>query len=451
MNSRSFLPPAELEELTRPGRRVDRRMVEADRQTSFDAAGSATSVEPFHRTIGNRLQALLKRDGTWLECQCIQVEEADGMSWCAETVRNELGERFTQFRQMCFGAQLQDTRLPLISQLVGARAFLRAAVATNVTDQYRILKPRVTWAVLLGSVVLGPLLTFFLFVERDLLGAAGGSMGRTMTSPAFLATSMATVVLGLLGKQLAAMLLTQSTPAKIESFLTDLEAKQGHNHYQSFIEQLATELANDDLFPRAVIVDDVERLDYTTRAVLRRYLEKYAGIPSGVELWVVFERRGGDALSNWILSPAGRAILPQTQILTLLPLTTTERKQLAETLGFPERADYSVVKTICAADTNLESVQSVLAPFHGKDRLSPQNRGDLELLLLLSVTSNPGNHFLDDEFLQRVLTEKTGLRAAVLAKFLSIDNTKEIISWHLSGIPDRFSSWLRKKVALNWL
>src|SRR5262249_21705730 len=143
--------------------------------------------------------------------------------------------------------------------------------------------------------------------------------------------------------------------------------------------------------PCVVIVDNYERLDPTTRAVITQYFRVQHKGANGSELWLILELPDGQGLGHVLTIERERYELDKFEFFKQQPLSKKQIQELAQILDLKEIPPGSTVKWICHAGL-LDSNNRIVKLFeeHRKDHpVKDEQYGDLEFFYLLSAASIP--------------------------------------------------------------
>lgn len=446
-NSAAFLNDEEKREYEELGGGVQRLIVEIPISPAAVEARPAGRPEPrpLAPFVAEQVRKLIdkhEREGSasirskWFGCACVEVRDEDGMTWSAETVSLKLEDDFPRFNRIHLASYKDNYSLPVISNLIGVRRFLKAA------EEHRLLSPSALSGRWPAPVIFGVAVLLGVVLQLIPEPAEGGPSTRTTYL-----TILASAVIGLASQYVITHLTDRTIPKKIEKLNSELEkiaAGGGDEKYHRFIDSLARCLKGVG-FPRFVIVDDYERLDLPTRGVIQRYFEQYAPDAAGSEYWVVFEGQDGDKFSSQIDDGQKFEAYRESIMLRQLFLDKEERRRLVEQLGrAPEAVHYQAVKLICK-DTakGKERVRKIVERYR-RDHPKEPIYGDLELLYLLSLaTAFPGNFSLSDPDLSNRLADKNLVRSDVLRQFLHGTNLGlNELRDRLKSVPESFPTLL---------
>jgi hypothetical protein len=400
----SFVRPEHLEDFTRPGRRLPRSTIEVSLE---DPDARPDTQTPLEDAVLQRLQKTTAL-GSAFGCVCVQVRRGDGMSWGAEAISRAVREKLGHLPRWHVAKTLVEDALPAIARVVGVGPFLKLAVTEKLTTSFITLRSWVTPAIIGGAVLAGAAIKIYEVWKG----------GMDLTAPRGYAVAVGVAALGLAAQYLTTLLTTRTTSKSIEAFCDRLDEKRKTLAYANFVEGLAKMLTRLS-FPRVVIVDDFEGLDPTTRQVVQRYFESHAREVSGaLELWVVLDSTEGGTLSQLAVSNREGFAFSRTSIVRQRLLTEAEKRDLAQLIGKPERAGFTTVKQICAEGEKTGSeIHEQLRAYRMEHPRKPLY-GELELLHLIALTMLPEPIPLTRRFLVNRLSEKEGLRPALLRQLL---------------------------------
>jgi len=200
-------------------------------------------------------------------------------------------------------------------------------------------------------------------------------------------------------------------------------------------------------FPRVVIIDGYDRLDWLTREVTEQYVRTEAGraAANSWELWVVFERQSSQEFWQRVFkSSPGDDGFFRLRPLQLQHLSVDRRRTLAEHLGHPERRTYKAVKDLSGpADSVVSSIRAALTAYRADRPPVPGQTSPLEVLYLLALTSyERGSPTFNQRFLRRSLSGHADKeRGRMLARFLpggipSPTEVDELVAGMLESFPE---------------
>jgi hypothetical protein len=404
----SFLAIGKREEFATPGRCLPRSAVEV----ALDAEGATPEPESLTDSILKRVRKLVETDAKWFACFCISVKEDDGLSWSAESVTTALAGTYPRFKRWCFGDKITTDSLPLIARYLGTKRFLKLAADHDLTTSFLTLRSWVTPVIIGAALLLG--------VLEHVLKALSGSAAHIWSDPRSYAVSLALTAVGLVSKYAATEISTRTTSKSMENFLKEFHEKQQGHPYSDFVDALAEKLQWIDL-PRFVIIDDYERLDYTTRSVVNRYFQKYSEYATAPDCWIIFERENGERFSDWVIERPKLYGYKQTRFLQQLILRDEEKQQLVQLLKLDKRfVEFTAVKWVCGEGQRpgADWISNFFEEHRKHNPRSEARYGNLELFYLLSLTTSPANISFPIASLISDLSAKTALRARVISQFL---------------------------------
>jgi len=414
-NLPSFLDPFEYDEFKKQDRFIPRSIVEIEKDKI-----DQEKLEPWKLIsyISNRLKTLIRSKYKWFECICVSVKNGDGMSWSAESVNDFFIHNYPTFKRWCLANKLTTDSMPLIADYVGKKKFLKLAVANKLTTSFLTLRSWMTPLIIISAIIVGFLIKFSkVILEIKTSGISNGISTLLYDSTFYIVITILSI-LGLISKYITTVFTTNTKSKSIENFLTQLEEKQTKIPYSKFIDELA-QLLQTVQFPRAVIIDNYESLDYTTKRVIERYFEKYSQFASGSEFWVIFEGEDGELFSNRVIEKPSSYGFNHTQLFQQVLLTQQEKKLLTSKIGKPENIEFQTVKRICHGVG--EGEQALIEFFREYRKNHPKNSdryGHFEFLHLLSLTSIPGELFLLHRFIVNNFSMKKIFRNEILSQFL---------------------------------
>ncbi len=410
---REFLAGIESEKFQAPGRFIPRSAALLADGGSRSAPGKPED-----------LTALLTKDipdnqERWFRCWSVAVRAGDGMTWTAEGVRLALLEARPTFRCFCISQRSSVDQLPQIATILGDKTFLRIAARKHIASSFLTLH---SW--------LGPLIVaacVFLTFAAKLLEVAWktkspqnpGQGAPSLIDSTYLLVGGAMTVAGLLAQWTTTRLTTRTISKSMESFLAGLPAKQQTAEYDDFIDALALELRGAD-FPRFVIVDNFDHLDFTTRKVIDRYFQRHSADAEGSELWVIFEPDGHREFTSLrAFYPEGYGYV-RTRYARQVLLDVKQKQALVALIPLDQSAvEFETVKRVCEplptpAERDIARFQEYrLHHPRAEDRYS-----DLDFLYTLAITAAPPEVMLTDRFLRNNLSHNTGLCPALLQQIL---------------------------------
>ncbi len=402
----TFLDPDNTSRFTEvPGRCVPR---------SVQYSAGASAPMPLVSHILDRVRALAGGALQWFECVCVTVIKDDGMTWSAESVRVALLEKHPGFRCWTLAGRDQDG-MPQIAELVGEEAFLKLAARFKLTSPFFTLTSWIGPLVVLLAVAIAVATKF----GDELAKAQTGPFGARWRDLLYVGLLAGSALLTLVSKYFVERVLGRTRQKSREEFLKEKDGNEKKLEYLDFVEAVAGLLVGLD-YPRFVIVDGFERLDYTTRKVVERYCKDLCKEGKGGELWIVFEGEDGEKLSvaqsGLPLGYGGSRTRSYRQIL----LTPEEKVKLVAVAGLPERAvEFAVVKLICGeAREGEKRFLDLFAEWRRRNPANPERYGLLDFLNLCALTSTPGIFYLQHRELRHDLAVKSGVRSAALTGFL---------------------------------
>lgn len=382
----------------------------------MDAAGAPADPEPLTDGILERVRKLVETDAKWFACFCISVKEDDGMSWSAESVSTALAGAYPRFKRWYFGDKITTDSLPLIARYLGTKRFLKLASDHDLTTSFLTLRSWMTPVIIGAALLLGVLE----YVLKALSSSTPHAAGHVWSEPGLYVLGLALTAVGLLSKYAATEISTRTKSKSMENFLKEFQEKQQGHAYSEFVDALAEKLQWVDL-PRFVIIDNYERLDYTTQSVVNRYFQKYAESATTSDCWIIFEKENGERFSDRVIERPKAYAYKQTRFFQQLILTEQEKQQLVQMLNLDKRmSEFTSVKWVCGEGPRpaVDWINNFFEEYRKQNPRSEARYGNLELFYLLSLTTNPANIAFPKASLISDLSAKTPLRARVLSEFL---------------------------------
>lgn len=404
----AFLSHAEFEDYQQIGALyVARSVIEVPAFGEVERADSKSKEVIPH--LLERFKKLISRGNKWFECWCITVPDRDGMSWSAEKLNATIEEYYPRFKRLCLTDRRTTDELPLISDCLGRKQFLKLAADHKLTTSFLTLRSWTTWVIIIAAVAL----LFIINVLEHLLKSDQQKL------PYFIIVMLA--AMSLISKHVVGAYFSSHPQSKaIENFVKELEEQENDPkiNYLNFVDVLARRLKSYD-FPRVVIIDEYEHLDSTTRRVIESYLNRYAEESRTSEFWVVFERQDSETFSKQASLLPQPFAYKQTRFFRQLIMTDVERHQLGQKMGRPEEVtEFTTLKGVFRqSGEDVEEILNKVRDYRKKAKRSG-TYGELDLLYLISLDYSPSKLFLKHERLSSDLSQEHVLRRKVLSQFL---------------------------------
>lgn len=371
-----------------------------------------------------------KRAGRASRFLAISVREDDGMSWSASAVDRAVAQHDPKLERIPLRGRLSAADSPEIARVIGSKKLLRLATKHRVSKSIGP-RPWMTAVLASGFIALSAVFT----------------MMSDMTRPFFIASLVAIPILALLTQPVSERLKLRDVDGALERLVEELSKKRESEAYGKFVDAVAERLAGYRL-PRCVVIDGYERLDTTTKAVIRSYFRRYAKAALDYELWVVFETFGSEDFGDKARTSLDAYGHKWTRWYEQLLLDDGERQRLAEDCERPGQADLHTVKAICGAGEEGDgSYELFFDEYRRKYPTSATQDGTLELFYLLALGSAwGGSPMFSEQFLHKRLRAKAGVRQDVLRVFLAGTGvgalTKDPVAETLVAIKQRCQRYL---------
>ena len=383
--------------------------------------------------------------GGGINCFSIDVEEGDGMSWTAETIKNKLTKTKDTFDVYCLQGKIEEEKLPQISNLFKKNQLLKIAVNNKIISPFKQNKP-------LYSFFIAFLAIFFTIVSVGLYEIIKKNVPHSLDElPSFFENIyfyiifVIALITGLFTKYLLGRKLKSEDEAKKE-LIKNLKDKDITNskNYSEFIIDLSIKVRALN-FPRFIIIDNFESLDYTTQKVFIRYINDEASFSLRTEIWVVFQTAFYNAEKIYNQIDTSKLESDFTNFRLNL-LTYSEKEELINRYDLKEEySDFTTIKSIFEGKISEESKKIFSEILHDFRKISPKEEkryGDFELLYLLALNSKPYNIFLSTQYFIENFT-KDKIRNNVLAKILfNAALTPTELNYRFKGIHDNFKTLL---------
>lgn len=374
-----------------------------------------------------------QQEKKWFGCYCIAVKTDDGMSWSAEAVAQRVAEKYPSFDIFPLagrsgtgdstpGSGVTRDSIPDISQVVGERSLMRAAVRHRLAKWYPTLYLHQAPLLLACLFLLGVVATIGQALVKIWSPSTPVQFSQLL-HPALVIVAGALAILAVMSKWVGDLLATGRKEKSIEGFIGKLpqyENEESHAvvAYGKFVKDVAKLLQWADR-PRIVIIDNYEGLDPTTRRVIESYFRSYAEGAEGAEFWVIFEREDGPRFSEIMRFEAGGYSYERTTFFEQDYLSAEARLKLNQFLGRDESPVYSAVKWIVYGTPQRNNrILSQLAEFREQHPFNEDHYGALEFLYFLSASAAPGRAELFRNKLSSLLSVKNLDRSEVLKQIL---------------------------------
>lgn len=411
----SFLAASELELFRQPGRYLP-RYIDPDVNNSPDP-GTGKYVRQLVPYIVERIRNQIKSGLRWFECLCVVVNKDDGMSWSAEAVNAGISKALPQFNHFHLSKRNSEDRFPLIASMVGKKELLKQAVKYKLTNSFFSLSSWSSWAIIGVGLIFGAVFELMKLVQTSI--STNSPSRQIVAHIGNWLIAGAITLLGFIAQKIISKITTDDKSRSIREFLEHLDAQYETDNFEGFVRALAHILC-DHIFPRAVIIDNYQRLDLTTRRVIEEYFVCQANQAAGVEYWVVFEDVSGDALSTQALLRSKDYGYARTHLCHQLYLSGNEKQRLVDILGRPERAaDFSAVKNVCyESEKSDQRLSDFFTEYRRLHPPSPNKYSVLDFLYLMSLGSGPGEFYVSSSSIIKLFTQENRLRSKVLVEFL---------------------------------
>jgi len=415
----SFITAHEYQEFQKPNRFVPRTIFETPLARTGQGAPQQAKLDS---VVTSKLRTIVNSETNSFACICIGVKEGDGMSWSAESVNGAAAQHFAHFQRWQLANEITTDSMPLISDFIGVKSFLRHAVVHKLTPSFLsfiTLRSWMTPLIVFLAVALGFVIKSGEILQKAKFPGTDQSISQIFYDPTFYLINISLAVLGLSSQFLATYITTRTKSASVAKLVERLSLTDTLNkiQYENFVDALAQQLQTEG-FPRVVIIDNFEHLDYTTKCVIDRYFQQFAEGRRGSEFWIVFEAQDGEKFSGVLLDDPMSYGFKRTQFFDQLVLTEPEKKDLVRLLGRPEDAvEYTTVKRIShSKHQDSKQVEAFFRDYRERHPPTEDLYGELEFLFLLSLTAE--NVFLTQRFIVKNFPVKSSLRSDVLSQFL---------------------------------
>lgn len=409
----SFLNDEERASFTQSDRRISRRV----------ATHSPVSSIPINLTeaVQHDIDPIAKAERDRFRCCCISVPSDDGMSWSAESVATMLADRFPQYTRWYLGGTPQMQQLPEITQIVGERALFRLATAHKlIRGFFRSFNP------LARPLMLG-LALLVAMIERVVERISDQPVAHTLQEivVSFIddrraqAAAVVSFFLFLLLHLMMRWFETGDDSDGVKKLIDVLDFSRNTPEFDKLTAGLALSLKRGQ-FPRAIVVNNYESLDHTTKAVLRRYL-RGLGSSDPAEVWVVFENPQGERLSSLMLAEGAPLIAAESKLSLYeqLPITAEEQKLLPRREKSEAGANGQPIKLLCADVGEKKHLRESFDEWRS-EHPKRESYDDLDFLYFLSLTSGPCKLLIPRTFLStKFLEGKDQLQTRILKEILS--------------------------------
>lgn len=405
----------------RPGRFQPRCIIPTPLTPSVQKPAS----EELTTSVLARLRALSRKPDKWFGCYCIGVTPDDGMSWSAEAVAQQVAGQFRSYVVLPLSRQTATDSLPHIVQVIGERNLMKAAVRRKLANWYPTLYVSHAPLILACIFLLGGLIAVLQALLK-LWSPSTPTQANQLFDPKLFVLAGGLAILAIVAKLATDKLSTGKKKASIDEFVGELpgyeaSTTQGAAAYWKFVEEAAKSLEWVEK-PRIVIVDNYERLDLTTRRILKRYFQKHYQDAAGAEFWVIFESTDGPGFSKLVQqSENGYAqVSKEVSFFQQQLLTESALLRLNQFLGRDDAPQYSTVKSVVAGTAQqVERVVSAVKAFTSEHPRKEGEYDELEFFYFLSLAASPGSIEFSKNELSSLLSPKKLDRSEVLRKILA--------------------------------
>jgi hypothetical protein len=307
----------------------------------------------------------------------VEVANGDGMSWSAQAVSDALASRFPRLRLAALPDFPDAEGLPAVSALLDRTRFLKLAATRKLCQRHIAVGMWFSISICLGVLVALSEVAKVLFKDA--------MQGPAMQVATFLTLSSLLGITGVLVPLLNGVLAKRSL-RDVQKELKGAIAEQERSpsiEYWNWIADLANELAAFDR-SRAVIVDDFQGQDATTRNVLNEYFRSAWKQTRSAAFWLIFEQPAGERIRTRKKLEGVETAFRRFECYRQRYLSDDDRRRLADAVGHPERAGLSTVLGICGPDmTRLQWIGELFRRFEDPS----EDRRPLALLYLRALES----------------------------------------------------------------
>jgi len=348
------------------------------------------------------------------------------MSWSAEKVVQTLATQYPDYDVLRLARKTASNSLPHITQLLGQRKVMKAAVRCHLADWYPTLNIMYGVAAFAGIFLL-TVVTAVMQAALKIWSPSTPQQANQLLNPWLLLAFGLLAVLAIPAKRLADKFSGDTEKKSIKEFADKLPSYEtgdgrGTESHANFVEHLAKGLEW-DAKPRIVIIDNYEGLDVTTRRALERYLQQYAKDASSSEFWVVFEHTDGAGFSKILQQEKSKYedILKaaSTYFFRQEYLSKAELLKLCQLLGREDIPVYSAVKPVVLGKAETDRVFSILKAYKAEHPLRQSRYGALEFLYFMALAASPSRIAFSRNQISSSLSAKKLERSAVLRRILA--------------------------------
>ncbi len=409
MAGRRFMTdPDQLEAFERDRTRFSRRL------QGVSVAEKASS-EPLEDVVTGFVRNYLRELNHGFRCLGIAVDGGDGMSWSAHAVDRAIEDAAPHVHRLCMKGEPGAHLFPELAEVIPMRRIAGLAQRHGLVTSVRLLGTRLYAVTVAAAIAVGVAVAWLTNVASH--AGSSGSVTR------FVGISAGVVALTLCGKVLGQALVPDVRSRAMVKVAGDVaeQAKAPTDAYRAFIDDLAALLTRSAGF-RCLIVDDLTALDKTTRLVLDSYLRHQAR-ESRPELWVIFYYAAIDkTLELAVNGPARKDRKPvgyrYTKLYRLENLSLSQRRELAEDYGSPDRAAFRTIRAIAHDDSGLTSLTELFDREHKARRApaaGPRLGDQLDFFYIFALNAAcGGNPWLYEANIRSNFSRQRGYRAQVL-------------------------------------
>jgi hypothetical protein len=370
----------------------------------------------------------------------VQVKPRDGVTAAAAVAESAIRSAAPAASAFVLSGKLDGTRMPEIGKIVGQGRLARMAQEAGYTVKWRMVGRGWIVAAVSVAVVLG--------VAAAALGPLAKADAQTsLTSLPFLGAAAACALIAAAMAFVNKFFAPGRRAEALQAVAADLAKAQEQKPevFRGFAAAVGRALGETTRH-RVVIVNHFERLDALTKAAVVHHLtDEDPREDPWLDYWIVAESAATGDLGKTVARASGTRRSSIDRVFSQDPLTPSERADLAERLGRPDRAVYSTVGAICS---DAAPVERSLA-----DRIERQRQSTgkhrafdaIDLLALLAMSSavpSGGPVLHRGELVQWMTSNDTATAALLRSALPAYDGDGDTLATLLGAVLTDYAPYL---------
>ncbi len=229
-----------------------------------------------------------KEQNSGINYYSIAVDEADGMSWSIESLKQNLCGIKPHFKTFCI--QPKDDTNFAISSIIGETEILKIAKKNKLASSYKQKNSIASFVTIVLGVFLALIFVGLQEVIKKNFPQNYEDIPKLLQNYYFFIVFIIAVIIGVLIKIYSNDKKLNNKGTVSDELNQKVKNKETENseEFKTYINSLCSIFQKKINFPIFIFVDEYEKLDIITKSIIKTYLNNLNIVNRGAETWIVF-------------------------------------------------------------------------------------------------------------------------------------------------------------------